>query len=197
MSSMKTARILMVLAFAALCLTQSAAQKAPLQPLYTVDLSTLVPQGPQIYLTGALTFLTNHTLAVSMCSNQGCHLETLDFADSKLRVLARTREFENYDDLFRAPEGRVVLDHVLTEKSQGAVLLDQDLHSSQLMPNAWIHQSDISITGETFVQRLHGSDWAAYKISSPPVQLRSGTGQILSVSDDKVAYVDQSIVRIE
>lgn len=173
-----------------------SAQEIPHQSLYSVDLSPLVPQGPEIYLSGSLAFITDHTLAVSICSNAGCNLETLDLAGGKPQTLARTNDFGHYSALFRAPDGRIVLNHVWTGTSRGAVLLDSDLHTSRHISATTIDQSDISTTGETFVQRSR-NDWVAYKMALSPVRIRGGTGQVLSVSDDAVAYVNQGNVRIE
>jgi hypothetical protein len=173
-----------------------SAQKIPQQSLYTVDLSPLVPQGPEIYLSGSLAFITDHTLAVGMCSNAGCNLETLDLAGGKPQTLAWTNELGRYSALFRAPDGRVVLNYMWTETSRGSVLLDSDLNTSRHIPATTIDQSDISSTGETFVQRSQ-NDWVAYKMALPPVRIRAGTGQVLSVSDDAVAVLDRGNVRIE
>ena len=176
--------------------TVLCAQTKP-SALYTVDLSSLVPKGKQIYLGGSLVFLTDNTLALSMCSNAGCNLETMDLQGEKPRLIARSDEFENYSGIFRAPGGGVVLDYVLTEDRQGAVLLDADLKSAYLIPKIKILDSYISITGETFVEQLNGNLWAVYKMGRPPLSIRTGIGRVLSVSDDAVVYVHDGDVHVE
>jgi hypothetical protein len=172
-------------------------QPAASNPLYTVDLSPLIPHGPEVFLTGALAFLTEHTIAVSMCSNEGCNLETLDLAGGKPRLLAKTNEFENYRALFRTHGGGVVLDHVRTGAKQGAVLFDPDLRAPQLIPTANICERCMSATGQTFVRQLSQNDWAAYQMTVPPLRIRGGNGRVLSVSEDAVAYIDSGTIQVE
>jgi len=176
--------------------TVLSAQTTP-SALYTVDLSSLVPKGKQIYLVGSLTFLTDHTLALSMCSNAGCNLETIDLQGENPRLLARSDEFENYRALFRAPGGGVVLDHVRTEDRQGAVLLDAALKSAQLFPKIKFLDSRISTSGETFVEQLNGNLWVVSKMDRPPVRIRTGTGRALCISDDAVVYLNDGTVHVE
>jgi hypothetical protein len=182
-----------VLVFSSLLPAQPAASNL----LYTVDLSPLIPHGPKVFLTGTLAFLTEHTIAVSMCTNEGCNLETLDLASGKPRLLAKTNEFENYRALFRTRGGGVVLDHVRTGAKEGAVLFDPDLRAPQLIPIANICEWCMSTTGQTFVRQLSQNDWAVYQMNVPPVRIRAGNGRILSVSDDAVAYIDRGIIEVE
>jgi len=178
-------------------------QEATRHPLYTVDLSPLIAKELDIGRTGTLTFLTDHTLAVSICRNGHCSLETLDLSGSKPKTIASTAgDFQHYSALFRASEGRFVLhsgrkyDGGRNRETQGAFLLDSDLHESLFIPNASISQSYISTTGATFVKQS-GNEWEVYKMGPPPHLIRTGTGSVLSVSDDAVAYIDQTKVRIE
>jgi hypothetical protein len=166
------------------------AQKAPPQPLYSVDLSKLVSQELEVHPAGTVTFLTESTLAVSICRNLRCYLETLDFGADKPRVIGgiRADAFHPIGTLFRAPDGDVVV---------GDRVLDRNLHEvSQIPKGAGGHQSCISTTGETFVKQDR-NDWVAYKVDRPRHRVISGTGTILSVSDDAVAYFDGGTVHIE
>ena len=165
-------------------------------PVYTVDLSSLVPMDKKVFLVGSLAFLTDDTLAVSICSNVGCNLETIDFQGEKPRVIARSEEFENYRALFRAPDGGVILGRIRTSEHEGAVLLDSNLKFEQLISSARLLVSDISVTGETFVKQQKGN-WAAFKMNQPPVLLRHGIGRVLCVSDDAVVYLNDGIVHVE
>jgi hypothetical protein len=173
------------------------AQKVSPQPLYTADLSKLISQELDINPAGTLTFLTEHTLAVSICRNLRCALETLDLGGAEPRVIARIDQDQHYSALFRVPDGRVILDYGPTGAKQNAVLLDSHLRAPLLVPKAaGIRQSQISITGETFV-RQDGNEWMAYKTGPPPQRIRTGTGLVLSVSDEAVAHVDHDTVHIE
>jgi hypothetical protein len=159
-------------------------------PLYSVDLSELISHELDINPQSTLTFVTEHSLAVSICRNLRCSLETLDFAAGKPRVIGRIslNAFQTAGALFRAPDGRVIL---------GNFVFDSALHEvSQIPKHADIRPSYISTTGETFV--MQGKEgWAAYSLEQPRERILSGTGTVLSVSDDAVAYFDNGTVYIE
>lgn len=166
------------------------AQKRPPQPLYSVDLSKLVSQELDINPAGTLTFLTDRTVAVSICRNLRCYLETLDFGADKPRVIGgiRTDAFQVIGTLFRAPDGDVIA---------GNRVLDLKLREvSQIPKDAGTRPSYISTTGDTFVKQDR-NDWVVYKIERPRQRILSGTGTILSISDDAVAYFDDGTVHIE
>lgn len=165
------------------------AQKQAPQPLYTVDLSKLVSQELDIKPAGTVTFLAERTVAVSICRNLRCYLETLDFGAGKPQVMGGTRTdaFQVIGTLFRAPDGDVIV---------GDRILDRKLHEVSQMPKgAGGRRSYISTTGETFVKQDR-NDWVAYKMERPSQRIISGTGTILSVSDDAVAYFDDGTVHI-
>jgi hypothetical protein len=166
------------------------AQKAPPQPLYSVDLSKLVSQELDIRPAGTVTFLTERTVAVSICRNLRCYLETLDFGADKPRVIGgiRTDAFQVIGTLFRAPDGDLIV---------GNRVLDRTLHEvSQIPKGAGGRQSYISETGQTFVKQDR-DEWAAYKMERPRQRILSGAGAILSVSDDALAYFDEGTVHIQ
>ncbi|MGB0011175.1 MAG: hypothetical protein WBQ03_06180 [Candidatus Sulfotelmatobacter sp.] len=166
------------------------AQKRPPQPLYSVDLSKLVSQELDINPAGTLRFLTERTVAVSICRNLRCYLETLDLGAVKPQVIGgiRTDAFQVIGTLFRAPDGDVIA---------GNRVLDLKLREvSQIPKDAATRPSYISTTGETFVKQDR-NDWVAYKMELPRQRILSGTGTILSVSDDALAYFDEGTVHIE
>jgi hypothetical protein len=187
---MKTVLKLCFLIHLAVTPARLPAQKVPPRPLYTVDLSKLVSQELDIHPAGTVTFLTEHTLAVSICRNEQCYLETLDLAADTPRVISRIKPpaFQVIGTLFRAPGGGVI---------QGSRVLDPNLREvSQIPKGAGIRPSHISTTGETFIKQ-DGNNWAAYKIEQPRRRILAGTGTILSVSDDAVAYFDDNTVHIQ
>jgi hypothetical protein len=166
------------------------AQKQPPQPLYSVDLSKLVSQELDINPAGTLTFLRERTVAVSICRNLRCYLETLDFGADKPRMIGgiRTDAFQVIGTLFRAPDGDVIA---------GNRVLDLKLREvSQIPKDAGTRRSYISTTGETFVKQDR-NDWVVYKMERPRQRILWGAGTILSVSDDAVAYFEDGTVHIE
>jgi hypothetical protein len=173
------------------------AQEAPPHPLYTVDVSQLVSKELDIVPTGTLTFLTEHTLAVSLCRNLRCYLETLDLEGDNPRTIARSDEFQNYSALFPFPDGRLILNQVQIGGKRAAILLDSDLRAPVLIPKATgVRQPFISTTGKTFVKQSP-NNWVAYRMGRPSQRIRAGTGLVLSVSDEAVAYLDHGSVEIE
>ncbi len=51
------------------------------------------------------------------------------------------------------------------------------------------------MTGKTFVQQ-NKNDWIAYEMKSPSHRLLTGTGQVLAVSDEAVAYFNDGAIHI-
>lgn len=174
------------------------ADKVPPRPLYTVDLSKFISQELNINPAGTLTFLTEKTLAVSICRNLRCSLATFDLGSGKPRMIAsRADEFPHYSSLFRTSDGHLILDNAPTGTERGALILDDQLHPQLLIAQAaGIRQQHISTTGETFVKQDR-NDWVAYKMERPRQRILSGTGTILSISDDAVAYFDDGTVHVE
>lgn len=174
-----------------------ASPKVTPQPVYTVDLSKLISQELDINPAGTLTFVTENILAVSICRNLRCNLETLDLKSGTPRVIARSNEFQNYSALFRVTAGRVMLDRVRSGNRWEAVVLDSNLQAPSLIPEAaGIDQRNISSTGDTFVKQ-NQEGWVAYRTVLPPARIREGNGSVLSVSDDAVAYVDKGTIQVE
>ena len=171
------------------------AQNVQPQPLYAVDLSKLISHELDINPAGTLTFLTEHTLAVSICRNLRCNLETLDLEVGSPRVIATTDKFQGYSALFRAADGRVILDSAQSGGERGAILFDSHMDAALLIRKA-AGISHISTTGETFVKQGRNG-WVAYKIGRPPERIRAGLGSVLSVSDEAVIYVDNGAAHIE
>jgi hypothetical protein len=175
------------------------AQELPRQPLYRVDLSRLVAHELNINPAGTLAFLTQDTLAVSICRNARCYLESLQLGHGEPRAIGgiRTDGFHGVMDLFRAPDSRVVVGNGISGVERDAVVLDSELHEISQVPNATgIRQSCISTTGETFVHQTK-NQWAAYKMDHPQHRILEGAGLVLSVSDDSIAYLDSGAVHIE
>lgn len=169
------------------------------QPVYRVDLSKLVSQERDINPEGTLAFLTQDTLALSICRNARCYLESLHLGAGKPQAIGAisTDGFHAVPDLFRASDSRVIAPNGISGVERSAVLLDSQLHEVMQIPSATgIRASCISMTGETFVNQT-GNRWVAYKMDHPRRLILEGAGLVLSVSDDAVAYLDGSTVHIE
>jgi hypothetical protein len=187
-------KVFLCFALAYLCVIPGtvAGQKSVPQPLYTTDISDLIPSGKNIYVTGSLAFLSDKTLAVVMCSNVGCNIETFEIEDTKVRTVARQDALGRFSDLFRAPTGGVVL----TLPGPETVLLDWRLDRSRTIPKTWLSPATISDTGAMFVQSV-GKKWQIFKIEEPTIPIRSGTGEPVSVSDERIAYIEEGILKID
>jgi hypothetical protein len=159
--------VILVVAFA----VASTAQDVPLRPIYTIDLSSLVPQDATSF-QGTVVFLGNQTLAVSICGKVGCNLATFDFSDGKIRQIAQVHEVEHGRSILRASDGGVLLTAVRRGKVNGVVHLSRDLLTSQWIPTI----SGVSVTGE---------------------KIPNGNGRLLAHSPIAAAYLDQGIVRIQ
>ena len=141
-----------------------AAQQAPPKPLYTVDLSKSICQELNINPFGTLAFLTEKTLAVSICRNLACSLETFNLEGNEPRkISSRFDEFPHYRSLFRTASGRVILDNDPKGAGRGALVLDGRLRPFLLISEAaGIRESQVSRTGETFAYQ-RSNDWTVYK----------------------------------
>lgn len=159
--------VILVVAFA----VASTAQDVPPRPIYTIDLSSLVPQDTTSF-QGTVAFLGNQTLAVSICGKVGCNLATFDYADGKIRQIAQVHEVEHSRSILRASDGGVLLTAVRRGKENGVVHFSSDLRSSQWTPTV----PGVSTAGE---------------------KIPNGNGRLLAHSAIAAAYLDQGIVRIQ
>jgi hypothetical protein len=147
------------------------AQEGPQSPLYTIDLSSLLPLGAPPSANGTVAFLTNRVIAVGMCYKSACNLQTFDLAKGSPRKIGEKSGIEHYRAVLRSVDGRVLLGGVRRQGEKGAVLLDQDLHTSQWIPVV----PGVSVVGETIPE---------------------GSGRLLAHADNLAAYLDQGTIRI-
>jgi hypothetical protein len=147
------------------------AQEGPHSPLYTIDLSSLVPQGAPPNANGTVVFLTDHVIAVGMCYKSACNLQTFDLANGSPRKIGEKVGIEHYRAALRSVDGRVLLGGVRRQGEKGAVLLDQDLHTSQWIPST----PGVSVVGE---------------------KIPEGPGRLLTHANNLAAYLDQGTIRI-
>ena len=145
---------------------------SPQEPLYKIDLSALDSSMDRPYVQGAIVFLTDQTLAVSMCGKAGCNLATFDFASGNARQVGVINDAPRFRAILRGRDRGVVLSGVRRGGQMGQVLLDPDLHASQWIPRV----PGVSPTGE---------------------EIPEGQGRLLGHTGNVAAYLDQGTVRIQ
>ena len=153
----------------------------------------VITQKSIIASDGAVTFLSDHKLAVVTC-NFGCELSVIELADGKLRGVAEPLRLDSPVSIYRAlNEGVIVqpkwLDH--------AVLFECDLEKRSPLSSGYIFDWAVSATGQTFGEESKPTGWIAYKTALPPARIRAGDGTLLSISDDAVVYQLDSTIRVE
>ena len=172
-------------------------QDAPASPFAIVNLTALVPKKPEVFSAGTIVFLTNATVAVSACWDLECNLLIFGLECRKPRLLAQKGPLNYYEALFRAPGGSVLLSDFRTATDRGAALFDPQLREVRRVSKLPVTHTHISETGETLTRQLAPNQWAVYRMGAPHQRILEGSGLLLSVSDNAVAYLDQGRVRIE
>jgi hypothetical protein len=176
---MKSWRLPRILILMAACAASLFAQEVPPRPLYTIDLSSLVPEGAASHANGTAAFLTDHTLAVGMCFAAICNLQTFDVSGGGPRQIGQTNDADHYHDIFPSGDGGVLLGGVVRRRAWGAVLLDQGLQTSRWIPKV----PGYSALGEKIAEgqgRLlaHTTSLAAY-LDHGTLQIQSIDGKLL------------------
>lgn len=120
---------------------------------------------------GMVTFLSDHTIAVGMCSKTVCNLATFDVKDGKTHQTDELSGVERFHAIIRVGDSRMLLGGVSRGGQRGAILLDEGLHTSRWIPTV----PGTSLTGE---------------------EIPAGQGRLLSHTGNLAAYFDQGIVRI-
>jgi hypothetical protein len=176
---MKISPLLCVLIGMACCAASLAAQEVAQQPVYAVDLSSVVPEGAAHHANGTVAFLTDHTLAVGMCFQAICNLQTFDVSGGSPRQIGQMNDVGHYHAMFRSGDGGVLLEGVLRRRARGAVLLDQGLQRSR-----WIAKvPGYSLLGEKIAEGqgrllVHTTSLAAY-LDHGTLQIQSIDGKLL------------------
>jgi hypothetical protein len=153
------------------CLASLPAQETAQQPLYAVDLSSLVPEGGDSSANGTVTFISDRTLAVGMCFKGMCNLQTFDISGTRARQIGGVKGIDHYRAIFRSGDGSVLLGGVSKRGEKGAVLLDQSLQTSLWIPK----MPGVSVSGE---------------------KIAEGQGRLLAQTSNLAAYWNHETVRI-
>jgi hypothetical protein len=144
----------------------------PQKPPNKIDLSALDSGMDRPHVQGAIVFLTDQTLVVSVCSKAGCNLATFDFANGNARQVGLMNDAPRFRAILRGRDGGIVLSGVRRGGQMGLVMLDPGLHTSQWIPRV----PGISPTGE---------------------KIPEGQGRLLDHTANVAAYIDQGTVRIQ
>src|SRR5437868_12458401 len=97
------------------------AQETP-QPAYTVDVSTLVPEGATPNANGTVAFLTDYVVAVGICYKSTCNLQTFELADGSVRQIGQRSGVERFHAIFPSGDGGLLLAGVTKLGVKGAIL---------------------------------------------------------------------------
>jgi hypothetical protein len=176
---MKSHRLIVILTSIVILAAPLIAQEAQRQPLYAIDLSSLVPQGTLASVSGTIAFLTDRTVAVGMCSKAMCNLATFDLANGKPHQIGQMNGTARFRAIVRTNDGGVLLAGVREGREKGTVHLDQDLHESEWIPKV----PGVSVSGEKIPEgrgRLlaHATNMAAY-LDEETVQIQGSDGKLL------------------
>lgn len=147
--------------------------------------------------SGTVAFLTDHSLVVSVCNLPWCELHTFKIEEGKLREVAELPVPDSFGEIFRGPNGSLILEHLYGQNFEGAVQLDLELKGIQVLSKVWLNRDCISSTGRTFVNQVKKDHWIAYRTSKPQDSLREGDGRMVSVTDDEVIFEANETLFIE
>ncbi len=173
-------------------------QVVPIQPLVELEIQQLLAVGEKNVTGPTLSFLSDKTLAVGGCDHERKHCKLLILAvnDRSLHPIAETDNYVYGGSLFRSPDGGVISDRN-AGTFRTASLYSSDLQQLQPLSNTTLSPHLISTSGRTFGQQFGRNKWEIYKTSATPERIRDGTGELLSVSDETLAYREQNTIRID
>jgi hypothetical protein len=180
----------------ALCSTVSAFTEPPLPPtpVYTVDLREyFAPQKATLFRSGALAFLTDHTVAIDSCSSDECRLGVLDLAVSPPRLVAQTLGPPYETGLRRAPDGGLIIAGRVRHGLLGAIVYGPDLRVGQTVDGVF----DVSPTGKTFYTFTGKNGWSIGRFADPEHPILTGKGMLLGFSDTAAIFRDQGLAHLE
>ena len=185
----RTSEVLIFLAFCVVSVCEMAAQKP--EAIATLPLSQMLAGDAQSNIYGAVTFISESSIALGVCAtgkSTGCSLSVIHWAEGQLKTVATTPDFDSmFTNVHRAP-----VDALLATTVPGkTVWYSSDLSSTHAAHNV----SEISFSGKTSAQ-WSKDGWTLFT-SDRPEPIRNGTGTMLSVSDEFVAFQKNDALHIE
>jgi hypothetical protein len=179
----------LLLMFASWIAGRDAAIPTPAQPVATLEASQLLPRRPAEHISAAVTFVSDTSLAVGVCSGpRTCSLSLVRWEHGALSRVATTLDFGwALTDLHRGPEDSVLAINV----PRTAFLYSADLSSRrEVQPG-----NAVSSSGRITAQWVRGG-WSLHRVDQV-LPIRSGKGSLRSVSDEVVVFQDGDVMRIE
>lgn len=173
-------------------------ESVPTEPLVKLDIQQLLAPGEKNVTGPTLSFLSDKTLAIGGCDQERkhCKLLILAMSDRAFHPIAETDKYVYGGSLFRSPDGGVISDRN-TGAFRTASLYSPDLQQLHPLSNTTISPHLVSTTGRTFGQQFGRNRWEIHKTSTSPQRIRVGAGELLSVSDEALAYREQNTIRID
>jgi hypothetical protein len=172
--------------------TPSDSLPAPL-PVATLDLTSLLPPGPAELDWTTLSFVSETSIAVGLCSKgkpDHCSLSLVRWEGGELRTSARTLAYDSRALIHPAGDGRVLTTCYYSCKT---ALYSADLSTSIHLP---ARISLVSPSGSMAASKARGS-WTAYRLSDRLELVREGDRTLYSVSDELVVFDDLGTIRTE
>jgi hypothetical protein len=131
-----------------------------------------------------------------MCANLRCNLGIFEIRSNAVHLQARQDGLNSFAALLRVPHGGVAISSLSVAGKRAAVLYDSHLLRSGGLTNVVLEPWSVSNTGATFVSQQGSEHWAAYRVNDPNHAIRQGAGQLLAVTDDRIAYRENGSVKI-
>lgn len=156
-------------------------------PAAQLELSQLLPNRAGS-VSATLTFISNTSLAVCVCSGYTCSLSLIRWIDGTLGVVTTTHDFGP----ILMNRHRTPGDSVLAIGVTGStVLYSSDLSSRRALQPV----SKVSSSGRISAQSVRGG-WQLYRFDEAQA-IRSGKGSVRSVSDEVVVFQEGNTLHIE
>jgi len=184
-------RIVPILIMFAISVPGDAATRQEPEPIAKLELSQLLRAVSPEHVSATLTFVTDESIAVGVCSGYAprtCSLSLIREEHGRLETVAATQDFgPSVANLHRAPGEKILA----TSVPGSAILYSADLSSKQSLQPV----SAVSFSGRTVGQWLQGG-WRIRQID-PSEPIRSGKGSMRSVSDDVVVFQNGDVMYTE
>jgi hypothetical protein len=202
-STRRKSYFVVILLFAQAAFAASRAKIKPPKPVATADIAPLSfgsGVGAQV------AFLTEHSIVVGICADQ-CKLIEFSFSQSGLKKIAEDTDFIGYSHLYRSQSRLLEDDARTTDQKDASLLFDSNLQNPERLQDMQLNPNEISASGNTFVKNDMEKpnqwnnpsqwNWQVLRTASPESPVRTGHGQAIAISDDKVAYLDADTITIQ
>lgn len=187
-------RLLAALLYLVTLLSCVACHADSQRPEATFDLAKLLPDVVTKDSVISVDFLTDKTFALCLHSQRGtCRIYIFEWRENGLRDLTQAGGVET--GAFEQFIHRVGTDHLL---STTFVYYGSSLYSMSLQLQKIPHVDlRLTPTSGRVAATSGGTSWTVYRLIPTATQLRQGSGELLSVSDDMLAIRREDKIHIE